>query len=100
MHGIVREKFAVFLRKLGGQSFVVGNDERRLANLSDDIGRRKGLAGASHAKKRLVLHASTHPPHESLNSLRLIPRRRMPFGLKFEDGVVFHQTTIYQKPSK
>ena len=62
VNGIVREKFAELLVKLGGEGFVVRNDERRFADIGDDVGDSEGLARTGYAQKRLVFFAAQKPP--------------------------------------
>ena len=56
-HRVVREERLEFLIELGGERLVVREDERRLADILDDVCHRECLAGTGHAEKRLELFA-------------------------------------------
>ena len=49
LHGVVREKLLEFRTKLGRQSFIVGQHQRRPLDLLNDLGHGVGLAGAGDA---------------------------------------------------
>ena len=75
MDGVSREKRPEFLVKLGRERLVVRQDERRLADLGDDVGGREGLAGARRPEEGLARSPGTVARHELVDCLRLIARR-------------------------
>src|ERR1035437_523616 len=79
VYGVVRKEFAVFLRKLRHQSFIVSDDKRRFAILGDDIGRRERLAGAGNAEQCLMSHAFFEACIKSIDCLWL-PASGLPVG--------------------
>ena len=83
MHGIVREKFFVFLGELRGKRFVVGDDKRRLLDLLDDIGDGKSFARSGNAKKRLFFQTFFNSFHKLFDGFRLVACGRV-FGFDFE----------------
>ena len=54
---VVREEVAELAVQLRGERLVVGEDERRLARVLDDLGDGEGLAGAGRAQQDLLLQA-------------------------------------------
>jgi len=82
MHRIVRKKLAIFLGELGGEGFIVGDDEGRLVVGGDDVRYGKSLAGAGDAEEGLVTHARAfsfvigatmgETFNKALDSLRLV----------------------------
>ena len=78
--GVVREEALELLVELGRQRLVVRQDERRLAELSDDVARGEGLAGAGGAEQRLAGLAGPETVDEFVDGLRLIAG-----GLKLAD---------------
>ena len=70
--GVAREEAAELLVELGGQRLVVRQDQRRLAELGDDVGRGEGLAGAGGAQQRLAGPAVAEALDELGDGLRLI----------------------------
>lgn len=75
MHSMIREKFSIFLSKLGCQRLVVCNDECRFIVLSDHIGHSKGLTGSSNTEESLAIITFFETIYECLNSLRLVTGR-------------------------
>ena len=71
-HRVVREERLEFLVKLGGQRFVVREDERWLADILDDVCHRECFAGARHAEERLELFAVFETFSQFFNGLRLV----------------------------
>ena len=61
--------------ELAGQSFVVGYDESRLIERSNDIRHCECLAGARHAKKGFKLVARFETLYKFFYGLRLIAGR-------------------------
>ena len=49
MHRIFRKESLKLLEKLGGQRFVMRNDQRGLIDLGDHVSHRKGLTRPGHA---------------------------------------------------
>ena len=86
MDGVVRKKFAVFLRQLGGQSFVVGDDQSRFLDLRNDIGHGKGLAASGHTEKGLFSKSFLDSLHKRGNGGWLVTRR---FVLTFQFKSIF-----------
>ena len=72
---IIGEEGLEFGGELGGESFVVRNDERRLLDLLDDFGNRVSFSGTRRAEQDLRLHAVFDAACEIMNSFRLISRR-------------------------
>ena len=50
LHRVLREELLELRIKLGGESFVMGNDEGRLLQLLNHIGHGEGLAGTSNSQ--------------------------------------------------
>src|SRR6266851_7984576 len=73
--GVLGKKAFEFVIKLGGQGFVVGEDERRAIHGFDDLGHREGLAGASDAEENLMLFAGIYAAHELVNGRGLVAAR-------------------------
>ena len=72
LDGVVREKALELGVELGGEGFVVGDDQRRLVDVPDDVGDGEGLARAGDAQQRLVSAPGQHPFGQPGNGLRLI----------------------------
>jgi hypothetical protein len=89
VHSIIREKFAILLRELRCECFVVRDDERRLIDSRNDICGRKRFTRAGNTKKRLEAHAFFDAFNKALYSLRLVAGWSK-FGRKRE----FHIATI------
>ena len=53
MDRVVREQLLELAVELGGEGLVVGHDQRRPAELGDDVGHREGLARAGDAEQDL-----------------------------------------------
>ena len=75
MNGIVREKFPVLLRELGGKCFVVRDNQGRFADFFYHIGGGESLAGTGYTQKRLIPQTRSYPVDELLNGFRLYARR-------------------------
>src|SRR5262249_41900879 len=72
MDGVARKEGPELLGELGGQRLVVGQDERRLAELGDDVAGREGFAGARRSEQYLGLLAVAEAADDLLDGLRLI----------------------------
>ena len=72
-----REELAELVAELRRERLVVGDHERRPADLLDDPGHRRGLAGAGRAEQRLVALARREPGGERLDRRRLVAGRRV-----------------------
>lgn len=75
MHRVAGKEFAEFAIELGGEGFVVRDDERGLIILGDDLGHRECLARTRHAEQNLMLFASFESCGDFLDRLRLVARR-------------------------
>ena len=72
MDGVAREEGAELLVELGGQRLVVGQHQRRFAELGDHITRRKCLAGARRSEQGLARPAVAEALDELGDGLGLI----------------------------
>ena len=72
---VVREERLELTRELRRQRLVVGDDERRLLHLLDDLGDRVRLARARRAQEDLRLLAVLDAGRELLDGLRLVAHR-------------------------
>ena len=70
-HGVVGKEFFELARKLGGEGFVGGHDQRWLTESFNGLGHGKGLARAGHAKQNLIAVSVPHTLHKRLNGLWL-----------------------------
>jgi len=70
--GVIGEELLELGGKLGGQGFVMADDQRGALHALDDVGHGEGLAGAGHAQERLVFIAFFQPLHELIDGLRLV----------------------------
>ena len=77
---VVREELTELVAELRGQRLVVRDHERRAADLLDDPGHRRGLAGAGRAEQRLVSLAGGERGGELVDRLRLVAGRPVPIG--------------------
>jgi hypothetical protein len=55
--GVVGEEGFEFGVELGGEGFVVGDDEGGALDVADDVGHGEGFAGTGDAEESLVLDA-------------------------------------------
>ena len=69
---VVREELAELGVQLGGQRLVVGQDQRRLLVLLDELRRGVGLARARDAQEHLAAHAASEAVRQPLDRLRLV----------------------------
>src|SRR5665811_1991998 len=58
LDGVARQELAELVAELRRQRLVVGDDQRGLLDLRDDVGHREGLARAGDAEQRLVTVAA------------------------------------------
>ena len=72
---VVGEELAELVAELRGQRLVVGDHERRPADLLDDPGHRRRLAGAGRAQERLVALSGRDRRRQRLDRLRLVAGR-------------------------
>src|SRR5262249_27818745 len=70
--GVVRKEGLELLEELSRQRLVVRQNERRLAELLDDMGGGEGLAAAGNAEERLAILPGQKARRELVNGLRLI----------------------------
>ena len=75
LDGVSGEKLSEFVVQLAGQCLVVNQHQSRLLDTLDQVGHRKGLAGAGDAEEDLVLLAGPHSGGEFLDRLTLVPTR-------------------------
>src|SRR5205823_10166041 len=80
LDGAVREELPELVAELGRERLVVGDDERRPADLLDRPRHRRRLAGAGRADERLVALAGFDAGGERLDRLRLIGGRQVLLG--------------------
>ena len=70
-HGVVGKESFELARKLGGEGFVGGHDQRWLTESFDGLGHGKGLARAGYAQQNLIAVSVPHTLHKRLNGLWL-----------------------------
>ena len=63
--GVVGKEAAKLLVELGGERLVVRQDERRLAELGDDVGGGEGFAAAGDADQDLAILPGLEAAHQS-----------------------------------
>src|SRR5439155_9690921 len=80
LDGAVREELPELVAELGRERLVVGDYERRPADLLDRPRHRRRLAGAGRADQRLVALARKDPLAELLDRLRLVAGRAVGGG--------------------
>lgn len=68
------------MKELGGQRFIVRENERRTIDLLDDLGHRKRFARAGDAEEDLVLIAVAHTASELRDCFGLIAARLVGAG--------------------
>ncbi len=71
------EELAELVAELRRERLVVGDHERRTAELLDDPGHRRRLAGAGRAEERLVALAREQAFGQRLDRSRLVAGRRV-----------------------
>ena len=72
LDGVAGEKAFELGVELGGECFVVRDDERRFADVFDDIRDGEGLARTGHAEQRLMFGARQNSLGQFRDGLRLI----------------------------
>ena len=72
MHRILRKELLEFFIQLGGQCFIVRNDQRRPLILLDHLSHGESLTGTGHAQEYLVLFALLKSFGQLFNCLRLV----------------------------
>ena len=83
--GVFGEEVLELGVELGRQRFVVAHDERRFADLLDDVGHGEGFAGAGNAEEGLVAVAGADGFDELGDGLALIALGGV-FGVEAEGG--------------
>src|SRR5262249_48256808 len=74
---VLREEFAELVAELRGERLVVRDHERRLADVLDDPGHRRRLAGAGGAEQGLVALTRLESLGELLDRGRLVAGRQV-----------------------
>ena len=74
-HSVFREKIPEFAVELCCECFVVGQHQGRAVQAGDHICHRKGLAGACHPQKNLLINTVLYPGHKRVDGLGLIACR-------------------------
>ena len=72
LHRVLREELLKLAVKLRRQRLIMGNHQRRLLHLLDQIRHREGLAGPRHAHQSLIFPALRDPRGKSVDRLRLV----------------------------
>jgi hypothetical protein len=72
LDGVSREERLELLVELGGESLVVGEDDRGPVHLRDHGGHGERLPGAGHAEEHLVLVPALEPVQELGDRPRLV----------------------------
>ena len=72
LHRVLREELLKLAMQLRRQRLVMGNHQRRLLHLLDQIRHREGLAGPRHAHQGLIFPALRDPRGKSADRLRLV----------------------------
>jgi hypothetical protein len=73
LDGVIWKEALEFSVKLGGECFIMRDDQSRLIDIPDNIGNREGLSRTGDAEERLVLGTGQHAFGQLRNGLRLIP---------------------------
>ncbi len=74
LHRVLREKLLELAAQLRGKGLVVRQHQRRAVEARDDVGHRKGLAGAGHAQQDLLVQTVFDPRDQIVYGFRLIAR--------------------------
>ena len=83
--GVFGEEVLELGVELGGECFVMAHDERRFADLLDDVGHGEGFAGAGDAEEGLVAVAGADGFDEFGDGLALVALGGV-FGVEAEGG--------------
>ena len=75
LYGIVRKECFKFSIQLGGQRFVVTQDERRTLQTLDYVGHRKGFSGTRNAQKCHIMNALAQCVTQCVNGFGLVAGR-------------------------
>ena len=75
LHRTVRKKGPQLAAKLGGQGLVVGQHQRGLLHLLNDLGHGIGLAAAGNTQQHLELVTRQHAPRQLFYGLGLVSLR-------------------------
>src|SRR3989344_6571566 len=88
MNGILGKKLSILLSQLGGQCFVVSDNQCRFLNFLDNVCHRKSLATAGHAQKSLMFQTFFDTFHQLFNRLWLVTSwLKISFNLKIHMAV-------------
>ena len=71
-HCVIGEEFLELTIKLAGQRFIMGNNQSRLVDPSDNLTHGIGLTSTRRSHKNLGFLASLDIIHQLLDSLRLV----------------------------
>ena len=82
-HRVVREKLLEFRAKLGGEGFVVRQNQSRAVDFGDDVRHRERLAGAGHTEQRLLFQPVLDAVYQAFDRFRLVAGRLV-VGYKFK----------------
>jgi len=71
------KKLLELAAQLGGQRFVVGDDQRRAVQPGDDVRRGERLSRPRRSEQRLMFPPRPYALHNFLDRLRLVALRRI-----------------------
>ena len=91
-HAVFGEKGAELVAELGGERFVVRDDERGTPDVLNDVRHRERFAAARDPDKHLRADAVQHALGQFLYRLRLIARGRE--GRMQFEGMMFHRSFL------
>ncbi len=91
--GIVGKETPELAVELGGQGFVVAQDQGRFSDVPDDVGHREGLARAGDSEEGVVARALAERTGQLGDRLGLVARRRE-VGVK---GEVHGRESLFRK---
>ena len=63
-HSVIGKELFELARKLSGERFIGGHDQRRLSQGLNSLCHREGLARTSHAQQNLIAVSVPHAPHK------------------------------------
>ncbi len=72
MHGSIRKELTIFLGELGGESLIVGNDERRLIVLGNDICHSERLSRTCDSEQGLLSQTLLETFYQTFDRIRLV----------------------------
>ena len=96
---VVGEEALELVVKLGGQSLVVGQDQRRAIEPLDDLGHGEGLARAGHPQQHLVLFTVRQAAAERLDGRALVALRLV-IAVQFEIHILFWYPAVGPSPHR